>query len=132
MRAVKPYPILPFKDESKVVRSIAFGSDFVNAGRGRAPAFKPVPRILRKKTQTPTIRSRFSPTSDSFVRPSFMRRLPVILATTHILFCGLIFGSAIANPLRAGLLPLMALAIDWPASLAFNGLSDLLIGFPPQ
>jgi hypothetical protein len=58
-----------------------------------------------------------------------MRRLPVILATTHILLCGLIFGSAIANPERAGLLPLIALAIDWPASLAFNGLSDALIGF---
>jgi hypothetical protein len=59
-----------------------------------------------------------------------MRRLPESLATTHILLCGLIFGSAIANPQRAGLLPLIALAIDWPASLAFNGLSDALIGFP--
>src|SRR5438477_10633014 len=109
MRAVKPYPILPFKDESKVVRSIAFGSDFVNAGRGRAPAFKPVPRIVRKKTQTPTIRSRFSPTSDSFVCPSFMRRLPVILATTHDLFLVLIVGSAIGTPLRDGSLPRRAL-----------------------
>ena len=59
-----------------------------------------------------------------------MRRLPVVLATTHILLCGLIFGSAIATPERAGLLPLIALAIDWPASLAFHGLSDALIGFP--
>ena len=59
-----------------------------------------------------------------------MRRLPESLATTHILLCGLIFGSAIANPQRAGLLPLIALAIDWPASLAFNGLSDALVGFP--
>src|SRR5438309_6370118 len=59
-----------------------------------------------------------------------MRRLPESLATTHILLCGLIFGSAIANPQRAGLLPLIALPIDWPASLAFNGLSDALIGFP--
>src|SRR5438552_19204901 len=58
-----------------------------------------------------------------------MRRLPESLATTHILLCGLIFGSAIANPQRAGL-PLIALAIDWPASLAFNGLSDALVGFP--
>jgi hypothetical protein len=59
-----------------------------------------------------------------------MRRLPVIFAITHFLLCGLIFGSAIANPQRAGLLPLVALAIDWPASLAFNGLSDALIAFP--
>ena len=59
-----------------------------------------------------------------------MRRLPESLATTHILLRGLIFGSAIANPQRAGLLPLIALPIDWPASLAFNGLSDALIGFP--
>jgi hypothetical protein len=61
-----------------------------------------------------------------------MRHLPVILATTHILLCGLIFGGAIANPQRAGLLPLLALGINWPASLGFNCLSDALIGFPPN
>jgi hypothetical protein len=59
-----------------------------------------------------------------------MRRLPIILATTHILLCELIFGSAIANPQRSGLLPLIALGFDWPASLVFNRLSDALIGFP--
>src|SRR5207237_4335981 len=89
----------------------------------------PCPKFFARKPRRPCSVVAF-PIQSYFRFASFMRRLPESLATTHILLCGLIFGSAIANPQRAGLLPLIALPIDWPASLAFNGVSDALIGFP--
>ena len=58
-----------------------------------------------------------------------MRRLPVVLATTRILLWANLWERD-RKPERAGLLPLVALAIDWPSSLAFHGLSDALLGFP--
>jgi hypothetical protein len=49
-----------------------------------------------------------------------MQRLPLMFGGLHALFVASIFGSAIAYPARASLLPLFAFVADFPLSLLFE------------
>jgi hypothetical protein len=48
------------------------------------------------------------------------RRVPYIFAAAHAVFATVVFGAAIFNPLRAGLLPLAIHYLDFPASLVIE------------
>ena len=53
-----------------------------------------------------------------------MIRIGIIFAAVHACVISVIFGSAIAYPARAGLLPLVAVALDFPFSLLFEFVSS--------
>jgi hypothetical protein len=55
-----------------------------------------------------------------------MKRLPYVAAALHAVFATIVFGSAIYNPMRGGLLPLLVFSADWPASLLVEHVADLL------
>jgi hypothetical protein len=54
-----------------------------------------------------------------------MKKLPAIFACIHFLFAGLIFGLAIANPQRSGLMPILIFAIDLPWSFVLQWLGSI-------
>jgi hypothetical protein len=51
-----------------------------------------------------------------------MKHLPLTLAAIHAVFMAIIFGSAIWNPIRADLLPIVAFVIDFPLSFVFEAI----------
>jgi hypothetical protein len=55
-----------------------------------------------------------------------MKRLPYVAASIHAVFATVVFGGAIYNPLRGGLLPLFVFAADYPASLVIERIAGLL------
>lgn len=57
-----------------------------------------------------------------------MKALPITLAGIHALACVVIFGAAIGDPERSGLLPLILYFSDYPASLAMELIRGALHG----
>jgi low temperature requirement protein LtrA len=55
-----------------------------------------------------------------------MSRLALWLAWLHVAFVLIIFGSAIANPYRADLLPVVVFCIDFPLSLLIEAIAQSL------
>ena len=53
-----------------------------------------------------------------------VKRLPLLFGCIHAVFVAVVFGSAINNPVRAGLLPIFAYAADFPLSVVFEFVSQ--------
>jgi hypothetical protein len=53
-----------------------------------------------------------------------MKHLPFLLGGLHAFFVAIVFGSAICNPMRAGLLPMFVFVADFPISLLIEWLGS--------
>jgi hypothetical protein len=53
-----------------------------------------------------------------------VKALPLAMACIHAVFIAIVFGSAILNPLRADLLPMVAFVVDLPISLVIEWLAS--------
>ena len=53
-----------------------------------------------------------------------MKHLPFLLGGVHAFLVASVFGSAICNPMRAGLLPIVVFVVDLPISLLIEWLGS--------